>query len=345
MSKDKILNLAKDLARGKVQNFSLEESNETLRNAFKDLMEFTDEDNGGISRKTLRRHKTEIFEILEEIINETLQEGLRDQFSGFAEYRHMAWGDTNKFTTPSHDAFRVALVSDGNANLRRQRLTEGQEFFVDLDTYAIKIGEDFHRFLAGRVQWADLMANIAVSFQRDLTYRIFDAVMRSYGDYNTKYHWSGTLTEDQLIVLAMHIEARTNESVVVYGTKLALRQLAPSSGMLTDEMRTYRNRVGYYGEIAGIELREIQQSHKYGKDEFAIDNNMLLVLPSNAEKMVKVVNEGDAIIQDHNGGVTSDMMAEYFIANKFGVGIITSKVFGFIKLAGAGSYTEPVQTK
>lgn len=328
-----IVNLAIDLAKGKVQNFSAQEGNQALREAFANLMEFSLEGNGKIDRKTFRRHKTEIFEILEEIVNETLKEGLESQFDGFAEYRNLAWGDENLFVTPANQIFRVALVSDGNGNIRRQRLRDGQEFSVDLDTYAIKIGEDFHRFLAGRVQWAELMAGIAESFKRDLTQRIYDAVVSSYGKYNSTYHRTGTLDEEQLIKLAMHIKARTGEEVAVYGTKLALRRLAPASDVLTEVAKEERRNKGYYGSIAGIELREISQSHKYGTDEFAIDDNMILVLPQNADKMVKVINEGDAIIQDQQAGQSSDMMQEYFIANRFGVAVITTKVFGFIRLA------------
>jgi len=55
------------------------------------------------------------------------------------------------------------------------------------------------------------------------------------------------------------------------------------------------------------------------------------LLPQNADKMVKVINEGDAIIQDQQGGTSADMMQEYFIAQRFGIAVITTKVFGFIK--------------
>jgi hypothetical protein len=333
-----IVKLAIDLAKGKnivdgAMHFSTEQSNDALRQAFADLMEFSLEGNGTIDRKTFRKHKVEIFEILEEVINETLQEGLKNQFDGFAEYRNLAWGDQNLFTTPAEQIFRVALVSDGNSNIRRQRLRDGQEFSVTLDTYAIKIGEDFHRFLAGRVNWADLMKGIAESFKRDLTQRIAKAVMASYGKYNATYHntfTSGNVFDEQdLIEMAMHIQARTGSMPAVYGTKLALRTLAPSA--ITDEMRNQRNQTGYYSTIAGINLYEIEQSHEYGTDTFAVDNNFVLLLPENADKMVKVINEGDAIIQDQQAGITSDMMQEYFIANRFGIAIICTKVFGFVK--------------
>jgi hypothetical protein len=335
-----IVKLAVDLAKGKIitngqKNFTADESNDKLRKAFADLMEFSLEGDGTIDRKTFRKHKTEIFEILEEVINETLQEGLKNQFDGFAEYRNLAWGDKNLFKTPANQIFRVSLVSDGNGNIRRQRLRDGQEFSVSLDTYAIKIGEDFHRFLAGRVQWAELMAGIAESFKRDLTYKIANAVMGSYGEYGATYHntFSSTGTEafseQDLLEMAMHIEARTGSKVAVYGTKLALRKLNPQ--YTTEALNNDRHNRGYYANIAGIPLREIEQSHEYGSDNFAVGNDFILLLPENADKMVKVINEGDSIIQDQQAGVTSDMMQEYFIANRFGIAVICTKVFGFVK--------------
>jgi hypothetical protein len=336
-----IVKLAVDLAKGKIitngqKNFSADESNDKLREAFANLMEFSLEGNGTIDRKTFRKHKVEIFEILEEVINEYLQEGLKNQFDGFAEYRNLAWGDENLFKTPANQIFRVSLVSDGNGNIRRQRLRDGQEFSVSLDTYAIKIGEDFHRFLAGRVQWADLMAGIAESFKRDLTYKIANAVMGSYGEYGATYHNTFSTTgaeafsEQDLLEMAMHIEARTGSKVAVYGTKLALRKLNPQ--YTTEALNNDRHSRGYYANIAGIPLREIEQSHEYGSDNFAVSNDFILLLPENADKMVKVINEGDAIIQDQQAGITSDMMQEYFIANRFGIAVICTKVFGFVKL-------------
>lgn len=332
MNKD-IIKLAVDIAKGKVQNFSANESNETLRQAFADLMEFSIEGNGKIDRKTFRKNKVAIFEILEEIINETVHEGLSDQFQNLAEYRNLAWGDENLFKIPANQIFRVALVSDGNSNIRRQRLRDGQEFSVSLDTYAVKIGEDFHRFLAGRLDWAEMVSGIATSFRIDLTNRIFNAVMSSYGKYGATYHktfTSASLTNKDIITMVSHIEARTGEKVAIYGTKLALTSLP-----VAYETESYKNDVnnGVIGNISGIPTIAVEQAHVIGTDEFAIGDDFILLLPQNADKMIKVINEGDAIIQDNEGGQTADMMQEYFVANRFGISVITSKVFGFIKFS------------
>jgi len=331
--RNEIIELAVKLAKGEQTQYSKNESELVLRKALADILEIEDVTKGfEVTRQQFRKHKVEIFEIIEEILNEVIHEGLAGQFDQFADYRNLKWGDKNVFYVPANHIYRVALVSDGNSNIRRQRLKDGQEFSVNLDTYAIKIGEDLHRFLAGRVEWSNLFEGIARSFADDLNERIHTAVMASYGKYGATYHntfTSGSLTEEDLITMAMHIEARTGEQVAIYGTKLALRKIAPEA--ISEAMKDGKNEIGYFANVAGIPLREIKQSHKVGTDEFAIDNNFVLMLPESVDKMVKVVNEGDAIIQDGQGSMNADMMEEYFVANKFGIAVITSKAFGFIK--------------
>lgn len=325
-----MIKLAVDIAVGRVQNYSKQEANDALRKSFAEIGEFSLD--GKIDRKTFRRHEVEIFEIIEETVNEVIHEGLTTQLQGFADYRNLAWGDTNLFQIPADQEFRVALISDGNANLRRQRLVDGQEFSVKLETYGIKVAEDFHRFLAGRVDWNVFIQTIAESFRRDLVQRIADAVMDSYGKaYGAPYHFTATSvpTEDEIVTTAMHIQARTGEKVNIYGTKLALRKLAPSN--VTEAMNNDRNQIGYYGEIAGMSLYEIEQAHKFGTDDFAVDNNFIMLLPASTDKMIKVINEGDSIIQDTAANTSADMMKEYFIANRFGIALIATKAFGFIK--------------
>lgn len=330
-----IIRLGLDLANNKVQQYSTDEANAVLRNAFLDLMGVS---NGGkIDYKAFRRNKVQIFEILEVIIEQVINDGIQKQFDGFAEYRNLKWGDTNKFIIPDHNQiFKVAMVSDGNGNLRRQRLRDGEELIVSTDTYAIKIYEEFYRFLSGRVDWNYMVNKVAESFARDLAQRIYDAVYNSYGKFNSTYHKTvaGTSTaqqlEDELVQMAMHIEARTGESVAVYGTKMALRKFAPSQ--ISFNMMDARNKLGYYGEIAGLELREIKQAHIHNTDNFAIDNNFVLLLPQNVDKMVKIVNEGETLIQE-NMNDNTDMTIEYTVIQKFGIAVVCSKVFGFLKIS------------
>lgn len=88
MSKN-IITLANDLAMNKVTDYSVEDSNEVLRSAFYDLLGM-DEYNSKISRRAMRKHKLEIFEIIEELLDTNIDADLRNQFEDWVEYRNLA---------------------------------------------------------------------------------------------------------------------------------------------------------------------------------------------------------------------------------------------------------------
>lgn len=328
LNKENIVKLGIDLYRGQVQNYSIEESNEVIRKAMKQFMGLTD--NGKLDFKAFRRNKLEIFEIIEEVVTETINEGLDGQFDNLVEFKNYAWGDKPEFEVPNNELYRVAQIVDGNGNIRRQQLRENETFTIDYKTYGVKIFEEYHRFLAGRVDWAKMMKIVGESFQEQLKNVIFDTVMNTYGKtYDAPYHVTGTPSEDQLIDIASHIKARTGDDVAIYGTLGALRKLEPN--VISDGMKDRRNATGYYGVISGLNAFEIPNSHKIGTDDFIIKDDFVLLLPQTPDRLIKVISEGQAVMQDTSGGVTSDMVQEYFIGQRFGVAVISSKAFGFYK--------------
>lgn len=342
MNKEAIIKLGAQLAMGNFskQNIPTEFENKdpeaVLRGALRELSGYEDA-NGVITRKAMRRNQAEIFEILESIVEEVVNSGLQGRFGEFVEYRNVAWGDSEEFSTPSNDLYRVSNISDGNGNIRRQTIREGQKFTINLETFGVKIYEEFLRFLSGRADWATQMRLVGESFANQLQNRIFATLLGTYGEYSATYHTTGAVTSDMIVEMAEHIEARTGDRVGIYGTKMALRKLTPDHK--SDGMEAQRNELGYYGSIEGMALHQIQQAHERNEvtgavDKFLIPNDILLLLPDSREKLVKVVNEGEAIIQQTAGGVTADMTQEYFVAQKFGIAVISSKAFGFIKVTG-----------
>jgi len=332
MDKD-LITVAVDLATGKITNYGkAKEVNDTLREAFSELVGYSKE-SGKIDYRTFRRNKIEVFELIEEILDIKIDDRIRNNFENLVEYRNLAHGDSPIFHVPDKKLFRVAMVSDGNGNLRRDRLRDGQDIIPKTYPYAIEIGEELLRFLSGRIDWMGMIDLIAESFERDLSDRIYKALYNSYGKLNVTYHETFTSipTEDDLLLKAMHVQADTGLPVGVYGTKLALRKLAPNADAISDNMRDQRNTLGYYGQIAGLTLYEIPQYHKFGTDEFAIDNNFVLLLPETPDKLIKVINEGDSIIVDGSNSKNSDFMLEYTVINKFGIEVLITQKFGFLK--------------
>ena len=78
-------------------------------------------------------------------------------------------------------------------------------------------------------------------------------------------------------------------------------------------MKNDRNQNGYFKMVDGITFGIIPQAHKIGTDEFAIDNNFLLVLPNGNEKIVKFVMEGEALVKEVLGQDNADDTQEYAV--------------------------------
>jgi hypothetical protein len=325
-----ISKLAIDIYRGNVTQYSTKEkANEVLRNALIDL------GNGQkvMNEKFFRKNKYEIFEIIEEVLVELVSEGFEGQFNDFVEYRNLALGDTNEFYVPNDDElFEIAMISDGNGNLRRQRIEAGSSFLVSTNTYGVKIYEEFNRFLAGRIDWTEMINRIARSFNFKLANDIAQAVYDSFDKLSATYGINSALDIAKLTELAQHVEAANRGAeVAIFGTKMALAKIDPT--YVSDSMKEQRNNVGYYGRLNGFDLREIKQGHKVGTDDWIIDNDFLMVLPNVDNKFIKIVNEGEAFIQENPGGKSADQSLEYLFTMKMGIAILPSRRYGIYRIA------------
>lgn len=316
--------LALDLYKGDVTNYSAKESNEVLRKALIELAG----GNETITYKQFRKAKVEFFEIIEEILTPLVIEGIEDQFSRFAEVRNLAWGDTNVFHVENSDLFQVATVADGNGNIRRQRIHNGQ-FTVDVQTKAIKIYEELYRFLAGRIDWVGLVNKVAKSYVQEVANDVYATLYNSFDQLKAAYKVSAAYSEAALTELIQHVEAATGAEAIILGTKKALAKVAPA--VVGDASKDERNRIGYYGVFNGTELQEIRQAHKPGTDAFAINDDFLMVVPTLDDKMIKIVNEGDALIEE--GQATADKTKEYEFIMKSGIACVPAAKYGIFRLA------------
>lgn len=344
MTKSAIVSLGKDYLGGTLsKEFSSGGMNpdEALRVGFRDLLGL--EENAKIvPAKIMRRHSAEIFEIIEEIIEVKINDDIQLFFEDFVEYRNLALGDTNRFLTPDNKYFRVATISSGNTNMRRQRLRQGEEFLVSLDEYGVAVYEEFALFMAGRISIADIADKVSISMTRFVKENVLNAIVKTFTATSAPSAYRVTVTgapkERDILTMAKHIEAKTGEKVVIFGTALALNELDVK--IPDDGSNAERNRLGHYGSIAGIPTEEIPAMHKttaggVASDEFVFDDKLILLIPQTREKFIKVVNEGVAFIKDgdSSGSARSDQQWENLFTQKFGIAIVGSSEYGAIKFS------------
>ena len=345
MKRDYIVRLGLDLRRG-VQSFSVDEKTYNASEATDALRAALVEANGGETKfnwKTLRRNKVEIFEIIEELVPAIIQEGLtgNEFWNSHVDYKNLAEGDQNLFSVDDGSLFVVAEVADGIATPRRQRIGKSTDVSVTTTTHAIRIYEEFSRFMAGRIDWNELCNKVASSFQKAVwqdIYTAFSGVAATSksaganGALGTDYiPTAGTWDEDSFLDIIGHVEANTGKKPIVLGTAAALKKM--TTAVIADSAKESLYNEGYYGKFYGYDVIKLAQAHTAGTDTFAIADDALYVVAGD-DKFIKFVDEGEAIIDDRDFTNNADMTIEYRMIQKWGVAVVfAAKGFGKFTLS------------
>lgn len=321
MDRNAIVCLGVDLNRG-IKSFSFEDKTYSAAEAVEVLRQSLIEANGGsatIDYKSVRRNKAEIFEIVEEIIPAIVNDGLNDSdfWNTYVDYRNLKFGDKNEFYIEDAD-FVVTTIADGIATPRRQRLL-GTTVSVETSIHAIRIYDEFSRFMAGRIDWDALCEKVAAAFQKAIWADIFTA-FTGYTGY-ASYSVTGSSDADSIIDVINDIEAATGKGAVIFGTQPVLKKISDITvpNGVSSQARDDIYQKGYYGKFYGTPCFKIDKPEGAGT---SADKTLYIIGAD--DKFIKFVNEGDTIIDDRNWSDNADMTIEYRVLQKWGVGITAS---------------------
>lgn len=326
MEDNKILvELARDVYKNKFshEKYSANEATEVLRNKFIDL-------NGGsktLNYKALRRNGAEMFEIIEEILQVTVLEGLPDDnfFSQFVEDKNLARGDQNSFYVPDNTMLVVSEIADGTQALRRQRLDVGTNVPIPTTLKGIKIFEHLSRLISGRVDFNEMLEQIEKAFRVKINNDVYDAFVGSFTSLPAGFTTSGSFDESAMIDIIEHVEAASGKQAILAGTRKALRKVA--TGLVSDSAKEDVYRMGYYGSFNGTPMVRIRQVHNVGTYTFKLSEDDIYVVTTD-EKPVKFVTEGEALIVTGDALGNMDLTQDYFFAIMYGLGVVITDLYG-----------------
>jgi len=328
--KANLVKLAKGIYNNKFshEKYSKNDAVEVLKQAFIDL-------NGGSTKldyKALRRNGAEMFEIMEEILENTVLEGLPDDsfFSQFVEFRNVALGDQNSFYVPDNTMLVVSEIADGTTALRRQRMDVGTNTSIATSWKGIKIYEHLSRLISGRVDFNEMLASLEKAFKLKINDDIYTAFTGAFTSLPGVFNQSGSYDEDVLISLVEHVEAATGKNAIITGTMKALRKVTTAT--VSDNAREDVYKMGYYGSFNGTPMMRIKQVHTVGTYTFKLSENDIYVTTSD-EKPVKFVTEGEARILSGDAMNNADLTQDYFFANQYGTGVVITDLFGKYSIA------------
>ncbi|AZV43719.1 hypothetical protein BAOM_3110 [Peribacillus asahii] len=280
--------------------------------------------------KDLRKHKVEVFEILEEVLDQTVINGVNedDFFMQFAETRNVALGDQLEFYVPDNSLLVASELAGNHWDITRQKLDVGQSFTVKTRSFGMAVYADFMQFLAGRVDFAELVAKVAKAIQNKIAQEVAASFAAGAGYLPTEFKATGSYSEGTLMDIVGHVEAATGATPMVVGTRKALAKVTAGAN-LSESMKDQLNQTGHLSVYNGLVLVQLPTVHKANTFEFAYDDNKLLVLPANDAKPVKLVFEGDSLVKEVSDGTQNmDMSLEYKFLTRFGVQVVFNTLYG-----------------
>lgn len=299
--------------------FSYADLNETFRNELRELAG---------TYALYRENKNTIFALLEETIDDVLPKKVLEQYGQFAEIKTFKQGDrpvfTQRITTAAKRRAKQFVTKVGLAGIYEVFKLDGKSYEVQTSAFggAAQIG--FEEFLDGRVDFADVLEIIMEGLDECIYLEIERALKGAVESLQAaNKHTDGSFNEaemDRLISVADSYGQST-----IYCTYEFAATMVPSEGWISDAMKDQKWNNGYLANYKGHRVIVLAQSYEDETNAVkVIDPSYAWIIPTGAEKPVKVALEGQAIVREIEN---KDLSREIQIYKKLGVcALITNNI-------------------
>lgn len=308
------------------EKYTIDEVNAALR---KELAELSKD------YRTYRANQNTIFELIEKTIDEVLPPKVAEQYAAFAETMQVAQGDryvfTQRITEAAKKRAKKFVTRVGLAGVYEVFKLDGQSFEIKTNAIGGACYIPFEEFLDGRVSWADVY-DILLEGMNEWIYKEIEMALQSLVQGTTlpgnnkasNAGWSEAKF-DKLLQIADTYS--TSGKSTIYCTFEFAAKMVPTGGVwqnqqLTESMKNELWSKGYLGKYKDHNVVILQQSlTDVTNTTKVIDPQYCYILPSGAEKPVKIVFEGDTCVREKTDN--GDWSRELHTYKKVGVGLIT----------------------
>jgi hypothetical protein len=298
------------------KNYNYSQLNDTLRDELNELAG---------TYALYRQNKNTIFSLMEDTIEDVLPKKVMEQYSQFAEIKTFNQGDkpifVQKITQASRRRAKQFIGKVGLAGLYEVFKLDGTSYEVTTNAIggAAQIG--FEEFLDKRVDFADVldivMEGLDACIYVEIEKQLHGAIANVQPANKTSQTGFVETAMDKLISIADSYGQAT-----IYCTFEFAATMVPATGWVSDEMRNERWNNGYLANYKGHRVIVLQQSYEDETNTTkVIDPSIAYIIPTGAEKPVKIALEGGAIVDEY---VNYDRSREVQIYKKVGVRAIFS---------------------
>lgn len=307
-----------------------------------ELVKLLCDDKGNFSRAKYRRNKIELFELLEQNLEEVLPQSIANALDMFCEVIRVPQGSRLEFRVVrgKQRGRQFVTRATGSGNYETFRLDRDR-----FDVYPQAIGGagyvDFERYLDG----VDNMADIYEVIQQGIVDRIFEMVQEVLLN---SWNLAGRPAKNKVIassfdpaamVKLVNVIRAYGDPVIYCSPEFAAEMVNAivynnTTKISDQDMIDVRER-GYIGKFRGTPVVVMPQSFTDETNEkLAMNPSFAYVIPAGKEKLIKLGFEGSPYFRewdDHEGDNSIDLQGYV----KVGVGMVgTPNYWGIYYNAG-----------
>lgn len=301
------------------EKFSYADLNDTFRNEMNELA-------GTYSK--FRQNKNVVFELMEQVIDDVLPAKVLQQYGQFAETKIFNQGDRpvfiQKITTASKKRAKQFITKVGLAGIYEVFKLDGKNYEVPTSAFggAAQIG--FEEFLDGRVDFADLLDIVMEGLDEAIYIEIERALKAAVTDLQS----ANKVTDNAFVEAKMDKLLAVADSygkAAIYCTYEFAATMVPSDNWVSNDMKNQKWNNGYLANYKGHNVIVLPQSFEDDTNTTkVIDPSYAWIIPTGADKPVKIAFEGQTIVDEYTN---ADRSREMQIYKKVGVGaIITNNI-------------------
>lgn len=298
------------------EKLSYSELNETLRSELNALAG---------DYKSFRENKNTVFTIIETVVDEVLPKKVMQAYDMFAETKVFAQGDRPEFIIKTTEASRRRakqfITKVGLAGVYEVFKLDGRTYEVPTSAFggAAQIG--LEEFLDGRVDFAELTEIVMEGLDEAIYKEIAKALISSISDLQpANVHTGAGFSESEMDRLIAVADAYGNATI--YCTYEFAATMVPSEGWVSDNMKDQMWNNGYLANYKGHRVIVLPQSFEDETNTTkVIDPQYAWIIPTGAEKPVKIAFEGDTLVDERPN---RDWSREIQVYKKLGVATIVT---------------------
>ena len=300
------------------KNYSYSELQETLRAELNELAP---------TYRQYEINKNTIFALLEQTIDDVLPERVMQQYSQFAEIKTFAQGEkpvfTQKITAAAKRRAKTFIGKVGLAGIYEVFKLDGRNYEVATNAIGGAAQISLEEFLDGRANFADVL-DIVMEGLDECIYVEIEKQLRGAAasiQAANKVSKSGFIETDmdELISIA---DSYGSKSTIYCTFEFAALMLPNNTDWISNEMKNQRWNNGYLGNYKGHNVIVLKQSYEDETNTVkVIDPKYAYIIPTGAEKPVKIAFEGGAIAKEYDN---KDQSKDIQIYKKVGVRAIFS---------------------